>query len=148
MISHTHSHSNLLVDVQQAASLKCLPLPIAQSNNFSVSFMQTRSTSRLALHGYILISRSQSLLSDPTLIGGSSADIKSVVSQELGFLEKRTDFWRQQKPIYARGYEQKQKQKPVGTQKLNATAKGKAVPFVFVVSHRLTSTALSVRQSS
>ena len=51
----------------------------------------------------------QSLLADPSIVGGQASEIKAVVSSELNFLDKRTDFWRQQKPIYARSHEQKLK---------------------------------------
>ena len=49
----------------------------------------------------------QTLLADPSL-GAAVADVRSVASKELRYLEKRSDFWRQQKPVYAREHEQKQ----------------------------------------
>lgn len=47
-------------------------------------------------------------MADPTLTTGSP-EVKSLVSNELEYLDKRTEFWRQQKPIYARVNEAKEK---------------------------------------
>jgi hypothetical protein len=57
----------------------------------------------------ILILPVQALLSDPALVGTPVNEIRLVASKELKYLEKRSDFWRQQKPVYARQNEQKQK---------------------------------------
>ena len=44
----------------------------------------------------------QTLLADSTLTGGAGADVAAMATSELEYLDKRSDFWRQQKPIYAR----------------------------------------------
>ena len=43
-------------------------------------------------------------------VGGGSTDdtLKETITSELGYLDKRADFWRQQKPIYARKNEARQ----------------------------------------
>jgi hypothetical protein len=51
---------------------------------------------------------SQSLLSEPWAAGDDN-DMAMLVQGGISYLDTRTDFWRQQKPMYAREYEQKQR---------------------------------------
>jgi hypothetical protein len=70
-----------------------------ESSCDSLTFMHTETQISCLVY-------TQSLLSDPS-IATASTDIHSVASKELKYLEKRSDFWRQQKPVYARQHEQK-----------------------------------------
>eukprot|EP00055_Hartaetosiga_balthica_P013671 m.71095 g.71095 ORF g.71095 m.71095 type:complete len:554 (+) comp8337_c1_seq1:58-1719(+) len=52
----------------------------------------------------------EELMNDKSLnLGEAGQDIKSLAHEGLQYLDKRTEFWRQQKPIYARVNERKQK---------------------------------------
>ena len=44
------------------------------------------------------------------LIEFPNEDIQNIINQGLDFLESRTEFWRQQKPIYARKKENSQRE--------------------------------------
>jgi hypothetical protein len=48
----------------------------------------------------------QDLLAEPW-VQGDDQDMSQLVSDGIQYLDNRTDFWRQQKPIYAREHEQK-----------------------------------------
>ena len=51
-------------------------------------------------------------MNDPSLRLGQGGDIKTLASAGLQYLDKRTEFWRQQKPIYVREKErQEQKER-------------------------------------
>lgn len=67
----------------------------------------------------------ESLLNEPWA-SGENNDMASLVSDGLSYLDTRTEFWRQQKPIYARDYEHKMrttKRSLTSTQK-TTTSKG------------------------
>lgn len=49
----------------------------------------------------------QELMSDPSMALGQGDDVKTLATSGIRYLDKRTEFWRQQKPIYARVNEQK-----------------------------------------
>lgn len=52
---------------------------------------------------------------------GQGDDVKSLASSGIRYLDKRTEFWRQQKPIYARVNEQKAARTMRQTLKSNRT---------------------------
>lgn len=47
----------------------------------------------------------KALVQDPSLRLGKGSDVKSLASAGLQYLDKRTEFWRQQKPMYVRQQE-------------------------------------------
>jgi len=47
-------------------------------------------------------------MKDSSLSASGDRDISALVTDGIQYLDKRADFWRQQKPIYARRSEQKQ----------------------------------------
>jgi len=46
-------------------------------------------------------------MNDPSMALGRGDDVKTLAGSGVRYLDKRTEFWRQQKPIYARVNEQK-----------------------------------------
>lgn len=46
-------------------------------------------------------------MNDPSMALGRGDDVKTLAGSGIRYLDKRTEFWRQQKPIYARVNEQK-----------------------------------------
>eukprot|EP00049_Salpingoeca_infusionum_P018902 m.359245 g.359245 ORF g.359245 m.359245 type:complete len:550 (+) comp18489_c0_seq1:220-1869(+) len=65
----------------------------------------------------------EELMNDPSMELGSGPDVKSLASSGLQFLDTRTEFWRQQKPMYVRVNEQKKKAKST----MRATSRAKPV---------------------
>eukprot|EP00126_Sphaerothecum_destruens_P004683 Sdes_comp18327_c0_seq1m8051 len=51
----------------------------------------------------------EKLLNDHDLIQDTNSQIHSLIANGLSYLEARTEFWRQQKPMYARRNEQRRK---------------------------------------
>ncbi len=49
-------------------------------------------------------------MADPSLSMGQGEEIRSLAAAGAAYLDKRTEFWRQQKPIYARVNEAKAKE--------------------------------------
>ena len=69
-------------------------------------------------------------MADPSLVMGQGEEIRNLAAAGVAYLDKRTEFWRQQKPIYARVNEQKAKelkktQKSTQRATLSSASRGK-----------------------
>ncbi|EGD72188.1 hypothetical protein PTSG_00210 [Salpingoeca rosetta] len=67
----------------------------------------------------------ESLVNDPSLRLGQGGDIKTLAASGLQYLDKRTEFWRQQKPIYVREQERKEQKGRISTRTSRMATAGK-----------------------
>ncbi|EDQ91789.1 uncharacterized protein MONBRDRAFT_542, partial [Monosiga brevicollis MX1] len=68
----------------------------------------------------------ENLLADPSLKLGEGTSVKSLAKNGIQYLDKRTEFWRQQKPMYVR----KSEQRELRSTKSNTTQRMATAPSV------------------